>query len=141
MSMTISDLFLSCCVAIGFVTATSLVLANNVGKSLYARRSYRHHGDGDRVKDRYYKYRGNRVERKRWAVRWYSGMSFAVYLSMVLLFAALIYLFDVDAQWAMVAFSAIYIACILWSMGWFCLALFSAVSDDESATPKGSRHR
>ena len=131
--MSMPFLFMSCCIAVGFVTATSLILTNTVGQLLHTLQE-----DGS------YRYRGDNVEKQRQAVRDYPTLAPVVYLVIVLLFLFISapYLLDrpvkgSGAQWIMVVFAAAYIAGMLWMMRRFCVALSDAMSNDES----GSRRR
>ena len=125
--MDMSTLFLSCCVAVGFVTATSLILANSVGQSLLVRQ------------DGAYKYREHDVEKQIRIVRGYPTIVFAMYvvIALLLLFTAsapssgIEKPLPVGAHWVMVVFSSAYIAYILWEMRRFCRVLFDVMKDKE----------
>ena len=71
--MDMSTLFLSCCVAVGFITATSLILVNSVGQSLLVRQ------------DGAYKSREYDVEKQIRIVRGYPTIVFAMYVVIALL--------------------------------------------------------
>ncbi len=139
MTTAMPALLMSCCIAVGFITATSLVLVNKVGESLYAFQC------GN------YKYRGDYADRKRRAVRNYSTTTFVMYsvIAGLLFFIASapfanllgiekisLDIEETSAPWVMVVFSAAYIAYMLWSMGEFCLVLFNLISADEEARTK-----
>ena len=126
-AMDMSILFLACCVAVGFITATSLILASNVGKTLHVRQNGA------------YKYRGRDVEKQRRIVRGYPTIVFAMYV----VIAILLFLTTsasssgiekpspIDAHRVMVVFSSTHIAYILWEMRRFCLVLFDIMKDNE----------
>ena len=130
--MDMPTLFLSCCVAVGFITATSLTLVNSVGQLL--------HSLNNGVPD----YPGDKVEKQKQAIRRYPTTIVVVYsiITFLLLLASFAYLFGVgstslsNVSWTMVIFSSVYIAYILWKMLRFCQALFDAMRADEYNFPR-----
>ena len=144
-AMGMPTLFLACCVAVGFVTATSLLLVNNVGKSLYV------------PQGNCYKYRGDDVERYRKSIQNYPTDIFVLCSSMALCFLLISYpyLLDIEnpavttdlqqakrVQGGMVVYSAAYIIYVLLKMRRFCVILLNIMSRDATTrlTPDDADH-
>lgn len=116
-----AELALACFVAIGFVTATSLVLVNSLGASI-------HHKNNGK-----YQYKTERAQELRKEIRKYPNDVYIIYLSMAVVLTILITLATPSnyGEWAMICFSALYIAWILYSIKSFCSRAFEAFADDE----------
>lgn len=112
-----AELVLACFVAIGFITATSLVLVNALGASLH------HKNDGK------YQYRTERSQKLRKEIRKYPNQVYSIYLIMAVILAILSNY--VEWEWGMICFSALYITWILDNMRSFCSRAFEAFADDE----------
>ena len=116
MEGNIAELVLACFVAVGFITATSLVLVNALGTSLHYKR------------DNKYKYKTERAQELRKKIRLYPNKVYIIYLIMAVVLVICVY---EKWKWAMILFSALYITWILCRLKYFCSSAFDAFADDE----------
>lgn len=77
MGSNVAALVLTCIVAVGFITATSLMLTNTVGTSLYYKKCGK------------YKYKAEKAQKLREKVRRYSNEVFSIHFVMVIILAML----------------------------------------------------
>lgn len=113
--------FVTCFVAIGFITGTSLLLVNTVGVSLYRREN------GS------YKFKNERAQKLRDKIRSYPNKALILYFLIAVVLVALVNFGKMacEREWVMAGFSAVYITWVLDQIRYFCSSAFDTFADDE----------
>ena len=126
MESNIATFLVTCFVATGIITGTSLVLVNSVGNSLYRR------------KDGNYIFRTEQSYRLRNKISGYPNIVFFMYLYLGVILAIMAICNEFEMwkignmiEWGMACFSALYFIWILYNIRDFCSGAFDAFGKEE----------